>query len=128
MDSARNRHCDRNRLLDAAEEVVLHHGIGGLTLLAIARQCRLSKSGLLHHFSNKDQLIDAMVERKVATWQADVDASIERESPGPGRVARALLNMYVPMNERWSKEQRRRCTVLVAALVHDEKHARPLQK
>ncbi len=45
-----------DRMLDAAEVVVVRQGIANLTLEAVAAEAGLSKGGLLHHFPNKDRL------------------------------------------------------------------------
>ena len=39
----------------------------------IAAQAGVSKGGLLYHFRSKRQLLDGMVERWLADWQAQID-------------------------------------------------------
>lgn len=115
-------------MLDAAEEVVLRDGIGRLTLDAVAKEARLSKGGLMHHFPTKDALIDAMVKRKVNGWRAEYEAAIERETPGPGRVMRALISLCLSETDCSGDTECRRCFVLVAALVHDAKHVEMMRE
>jgi AcrR family transcriptional regulator len=115
-------------MLDAAEDVVLRDGIGRLTLDAVAKEARLSKGGLMHHFPTKDALIDAMVRRKVQGWREECDEAIERQPPGPGRVARAMLELCLGDDADCGDTDCRRCFVLVAALVHDAKHVQPLRE
>ncbi|MGQ0627741.1 MAG: TetR/AcrR family transcriptional regulator [Phycisphaerales bacterium] len=115
-------------VLDAAEDVVLRRGIGKLTLETVARQAKLSKSGLIHHFPSKDALVEAMVARRVAEWKRDYEAAIASQPPGPGRVPRAFLGMCLADAAKWTSPLRRSGLVLVAALVHDPRHVEPLRR
>lgn len=53
----------RETILKAAETVVMRDGAHHLTLDEVHKEAGISKGGLLHHFSGKDVLIDAMVAR-----------------------------------------------------------------
>jgi AcrR family transcriptional regulator len=55
----------RDELLDAAEELLCDQGSAALTLSAVADRAGVSKGGLLYHFSSKEALIKAMVERLI---------------------------------------------------------------
>jgi AcrR family transcriptional regulator len=65
----------RERILDAAEQLVAEHGAGNLTLDAVAQTAGVSKGGLLYHYPNKEALLAAMIERHCD----DLDASCARE-------------------------------------------------
>ncbi|MDA0638856.1 TetR/AcrR family transcriptional regulator [Nonomuraea sp. MCN248] len=58
----------RDELLDAAEDLLSDLGSTALTLSAVADRAGVSKGGLLYHFSTKEALIKAMVERLVAEF------------------------------------------------------------
>ena len=118
----------KDAMLNAAEEVVIRDGIGHLTLDAVAREAKLSKSGLLHYFPSKDALIDALVDRKLSNWRAGYEDAIAREEPGPGRIPRAFLNMCLSSAGTCTSAMRRSSIVLVAALVHDASRVEPLRK
>src|SRR5215469_14243714 len=62
----------RERLLDAAERLVLETGAGHLTLAAVAKFAGVSKGGLLYHFPSKDSLLEAMLAR----YLHDIDARV----------------------------------------------------
>ena len=79
-----------DRVLDAAEAVVVRQGIGNLTLDAVASEAGISKGGLLHHFASKDRLIEAMVLRCAQGWRECVIGAYEAAEPGRGRMARAM--------------------------------------
>lgn len=108
----------RDRLLDAAEDVLSTGGATTLTLEAVATAAGVSKGGLLHHFGTKDLLVIAMAQRAAAEWHAEVCAAIERVPPGPGRVSRALLQTCAASGEAWNERIRRRSAALFAVLLH----------
>lgn len=53
----------RDRILDAAQDLICAGGVGGFTLEAVARLADISKGGLLYHFSTKDLLISGLHQR-----------------------------------------------------------------
>jgi AcrR family transcriptional regulator len=71
----------RDRLLDAAARLLLRDP-SKLTLDAVAQEAGVSKGGLLYHFSSKSQLLDAVVDRWEASFQADIDAAADGEPGG----------------------------------------------
>jgi AcrR family transcriptional regulator len=64
----------RDRLLDAAERVVVESGATHLTLDAVAKSAGVSKGGLLYHFPSKEALLEGMLSRHFR----DVDAEVSR--------------------------------------------------
>ncbi len=79
----------RDRLLDAAARLLLRDP-SKLTLDAVAQEAGVSKGGLLYHFSSKAQLLDAVVDRWEASFQADIDAAADGE---PGGWTRAYADV-----------------------------------
>jgi AcrR family transcriptional regulator len=78
----------RERLLDAAERVVVESGATHLTLDAVAKSAGVSKGGLLYHFPSKEALLDGMLERHFH----DVDAEVaKRLASRAGKTSRADL-------------------------------------
>ncbi len=86
----------KDRILDAAERIVLRDGVAHLTLDAVAVETQMSKGGLLYHFPSKEDLIRGMIRRLHAQYDAEV-ARLEAEDPNPvGRKIRAMLNTSFP--------------------------------
>jgi AcrR family transcriptional regulator len=56
----------RNAILNTAQGLIETEGLNALTLERVARDAGLSKGGLLYHFSSKEQLIEACVERLIS--------------------------------------------------------------
>jgi len=78
----------RERLLDAAERVVVESGATHLTLDAVAKSAGVSKGGLLYHFPSKEALLDGMLQRHFH----DVDSEVaKRLATRAGKTSRADL-------------------------------------
>jgi AcrR family transcriptional regulator len=78
----------RERLLDAAERVVVESGATHLTLDAVAKSAGVSKGGLLYHFPSKEALLDGMLQRHFH----DVDSEVaKRLANRAGKTSRADL-------------------------------------
>jgi AcrR family transcriptional regulator len=115
-----------DRVLDAAETVVLRHGIATLTLDAVAAEARLSKGGLLHHFPTKDHLIEALVKRCAEHWRAAVLEACEATPPGRARMARALLGCLSDQCS-WTEDCRRQSSAVFAALAQNPRLIEPVR-
>lgn len=120
-------HGCRDRVLDAAEEVIMRDGIASFTLEAVAAEAGVSKGGLLHHYPSKDRLIESLVTRSVEGWRAECDAAIEAEPEGPGRTARALMNNCLASPAKWSEQSRRSSAVLIAAIAANPTLIKPMR-
>lgn len=116
----------RDRVLDAAEAVVLRLGATGLTLEAVAAEAGVSKGGLLHHFPTKDRLIEAMVSRCAENWRTCATDRYERMEPGPGRMARALLDQLADAQE-WTEQCKRSSSAVFAALAQNPNLIEPMR-
>lgn len=60
------RHVDHQRragLLDSAADYVIEHGLADLSLRPMARELGVTPTTLVHHFGNKDQLLEAIIQR-----------------------------------------------------------------
>ena len=57
------RGSSREKLLDAAAELISQHGVQALTLEGVAAAAGVTKGGLIYHFKTKDELLGAFVER-----------------------------------------------------------------
>jgi AcrR family transcriptional regulator len=97
LENARGRKSSREKILDAAAELVAEIGAGRLTLDAVAERAGLSKGGLLYNFPSKDALLQAMIQRMIDQVSEAKEELRERMEPGPNLEARlvatTLLNM-----------------------------------
>jgi len=75
----------RDRLLDAAERVVVESGATHLTLDAVAKSAGVSKGGLLYHFPSKEALLEGMLSRHFQDVDAEVSRRLARRSEKAAR-------------------------------------------
>lgn len=129
-DRPAHRPSAREAMLDAAEA---HLGEGGtLTLDSAARAAGVTKPGLMYHFSTKEQLLGAILDRMTARYEREMlalvaarhGAEIEdfAEAPAEHRVLAYLdwactgaidaadlvifadPHLRVPLTERWEDQ------------------------
>jgi AcrR family transcriptional regulator len=116
-----------DRMLDAAEVVVVRQGIANLTLDAVAAEAGLSKGGLLHHFPNKDRLIEAMVVRAAENQRDYYQSACANTPEGAGRMARGVLNNCLTDAQTWTDQLRRSSAAVFAALAHKPALIEPMR-
>lgn len=95
-----NKHSTREQLLNAAHQVILHHGAPALTLDAVAQQAGVSKGGLLYHFPSKEALIIGMIDRMCDAFDRALEQALAQEPELPGRYLRAYVQAtFMPDRE-----------------------------
>ena len=90
VSSRRDPARTRRALLDAAAEAVATHG-SGVSLDTIARTAGVSKGGLLHHFSAKEEVFAALADDAYERFEHEVAEHTEPADLAPGRVIRGYL-------------------------------------
>jgi AcrR family transcriptional regulator len=118
----------RDQLLDAAETVAVREGVSKLTFDAVAAEAGVSKGGLLHYFTNKDQLIESMVRRAADGWRVHFMSAYESVPPGPGRMVRGLLLNCFTDAQAWTEELRRSYSSVFAALAQNPALIQPMRE
>lgn len=58
----------RARIIDAAAEIAAERGYEGTSVAAVSAKCGLPASSLYWHFTDKDDLIAAVIERSFGSW------------------------------------------------------------
>jgi AcrR family transcriptional regulator len=118
---------DRTReiLLQAANQVLLTHGINRLTLEAVAGEAGMSKGGLLYHFPSKEALIEGMVDYYLIRFEqrlmAKLTAEPEPESP------LAWLRAYIHATFDEDSQETAISSGLLAAVAINPQLLAPLQ-
>lgn len=72
---------NRTRLLQAAEKVTYRHGFGNTALADIAKEARVPLGNLYYYFKTKDQIGDAIVERRVSRFRRLLEELDKADSP-----------------------------------------------
>ncbi|MFI1785116.1 TetR/AcrR family transcriptional regulator [Streptomyces rubiginosohelvolus] len=91
-DGRQTRNAERTRraVLDAAVQVILDKG-AAVTLAQVAAAAGVSKSGLIHHFGSRDQLVVALVEDTNERFRETVRSHLDLSENYPGKMLRAYV-------------------------------------
>jgi AcrR family transcriptional regulator len=81
----------KERILDAAEQILLKQGPSALVLDAVARDAGVSKGGLLYHFPSKDALVVGLIDRMLDNFDWVQNELAQRDPQRAGRWTRAYL-------------------------------------
>ena len=110
----RKKEIDRDRILDAAEGVILEFGGRNFTLDAVAERAGISKGGLVYSFATKDGLVRAALEREVSRFQEAVRKRLGERPVGPFEMVLAHIEEALDEDDAAT----RKAAFLVTALVH----------
>lgn len=80
----------RERVLEAARELFLAHGLRGTSMESIARQAGVAKPTLYAHFADKDAVLLAIIEALLAEKLRVFEAAMVGDGPVAQRVGDAL--------------------------------------
>jgi AcrR family transcriptional regulator len=120
----RKKEIDRDRILDAAEAVILESGGQSFTLDAVAARAGISKGGLVYSFATKDDLVYAALEREMARFR---EAVRRRVGDGPiGPVELVLAHIEEALEEDDASTQM--AAFLITALVHAPEMLEPVRR
>jgi AcrR family transcriptional regulator len=81
----------RDKIVDAAEKVVIEVGAAHMTLDAVAEKASVSKGGLLYHFPSKEELLKAMLERRMQRVKEAQEKKCAELQNGPTREIKAYI-------------------------------------
>jgi AcrR family transcriptional regulator len=80
------RDATRERVLDAALVVFAERGVFGGTVEEICEQAGFTRGAFYSNFEDKEDVLQALIEREHARLLAYVDASVDLVSDGPGSL------------------------------------------
>jgi AcrR family transcriptional regulator len=72
---------NRTRLLAAAEKVTYRNGFGKTALADIAKEARVPVGNIYYYFKTKDEIGDAIVERRVSRFRRLLDELDKADAP-----------------------------------------------
>ncbi|QHQ21378.1 TetR family transcriptional regulator [Pectobacterium brasiliense] len=111
---ARKKTIENDRILDAAEKVLLRDGVHRFTLDAVAAEASISKGGLIYSFPSKDQLIMTMLSRELTRFEQEVQQQTARYANQP----HADVLGHITAIGQEEDETTSRAVGLLTALVH----------
>ena len=94
---ARDGSANRERILDAAERLVLERGFAATSVDAVIAEASASKGGFFHHFRSKNELGLALLGRYAAGEKRLLDESMaaaEAESDDPAEQLVAFVRRF----------------------------------
>lgn len=92
----------REQLIDAALEVILEHGYGGVSIEAIARRAGVTRPVVYDHFPNLGRLLHALVEREERISVEQLEEVVPEETGGrdPVEVLASGVRKFLEAVER----------------------------
>lgn len=107
------REATRDALLSAAVALIAERGIEAATLADVAERAGLTKGALVHHFENKETLLDAALDRVGSLLTQTLTAAWDPTAAPYPRIRKALAAL-VDVGETRDREVR----ALVALATH----------
>ena len=94
----------RDEILDAAERAMLHKGVSGTTIDELIAEVDISKNGFFYHFRDKDQMVEAILERNLAVDREWFDGLLGQAA----RVGEDPLVRFLAFLELMASEMERK--------------------
>lgn len=91
---ADHRASTRARIIAAAMDLMLEHGMAGASMTAIAERAEVSRPTLYKHFPDVDHIMAGLVEEEFAAFRARVDTELAADWPAV-RKLEALIRLHV---------------------------------
>jgi AcrR family transcriptional regulator len=119
----------RDRILTAAEDVVLNEGVARLTLEKAATTAGVSKSGVLYHFPSRSALVSAMVGRLTERIEKQLAAQRTADPGERGAYARAYINdAFASADDEQTRRGQRLGAAVLAAMASEPDLLAPLRE
>ena len=88
----------KERILDAAEQLLADHGLHGASVRAIASAADVNLASINYHFGSKEALVQAVFERRIAPVNQErlrlldeIEAAAGDRSPSCEQIAQAFV-------------------------------------
>ncbi len=88
------------RILDAATQVLVEHGIGLFTMRRAAEKAGISVGNLTYHFPSRDDLIRGVIRQGFAVFESRLEAALN-----PGRSPVERLKNALKFTIEWGSDE-----------------------
>ena len=85
----------RQRVLDVAEDIFAHEGVGQVTMRRIASMIDYAPTVLYRLFSNKNDLMDNLIARGYKGVREEYEKVMKQKNLGPMAALKGILRVYV---------------------------------
>ncbi|UUX50719.1 TetR/AcrR family transcriptional regulator [Nisaea acidiphila] len=120
----RPRTIDREAVLDAAQAVAARDGAAYLTLEAVATEAGISKASVLYDYKNKQALMKAVIERRIAAEDARIQDIRKCLGEKPNA---AILARLIAESRELSDDDRAVALSLCASVAGDAELREPVR-
>src|ERR1700712_4003946 len=90
----------RQQLLEVAARLASEHGMAAVTLDAVSGASGVSKGGLLHHFPNKNALLEGLLDSLLDQLDAAIEEGMRSDPLPHGRFTRGYLRAVLGLRSR----------------------------
>ncbi|MBZ5487081.1 TetR/AcrR family transcriptional regulator [Halomonas aquamarina] len=118
---ARKKEISLDRILDAADAIIMESGGRQFTLDAVAERAGISKGGLVYSFATKDDLVAAVLQREIDRVQHAVQTRAGSDWQHKHKRLLAYLDEALTEDDRLI----RRSAFLMTALLQSPEKSRP---
>jgi len=84
----------RRQIVEVADRLFYERGFEATSFADIAQAVGLSRGNFYYHFRTKDEILGAVIDRRMATTRAMLEAW-EEETPAPAERIRRFLRMLI---------------------------------
>lgn len=113
-----------DRILDAADAIIMENGGRSFTLDAVAERAGISKGGLVYSFASKDDLVAAALQREMERVQCAIRQRIGTDWHNRHKRLLAYLDEALTEDDRLI----RRAAFLMTALLQTPEKSRPARE
>jgi len=106
-----------SRILDAVMQLILKGGLPSVTLSAVCQHAGISKGGLIHHFPNKERLVDAFIERSTEQYWELIENAVAPHVAGHGQRAKAYVDLVLAKPELDPNHCEHECLAVMLAFI-----------
>lgn len=110
--AGRPRSIDRDKVLDAAEALVIEKGAAELSFESVARAAGITKGGVQYCFGTKENLIRSMIQR----WGESFDADV-MDRAGADLSARSVIRGHLEATRDSDAAEYSRSAAMMTALL-----------
>jgi AcrR family transcriptional regulator len=90
----------RQQLLEVAARLASEQGMAAVTLDAVSGASGVSKGGLLHHFPNKNALLEGLLDSLLEQLDAAIEEGMRSDPLPHGRFTRGYLRAVLALRDQ----------------------------
>ncbi|MDD5167914.1 MAG: TetR/AcrR family transcriptional regulator [Syntrophales bacterium] len=115
----------RERIIEAAERVIIESGARRLTLEVVASKAGISRGGLLYHFPDKESLLGGMMDKRRKHL---FECRVKRLAAAPAGLEREAVAYVLSLLDDDVGRNRNVAAALIASGAHDPELLTPVRE